>query len=748
MPENEQELRHDVELWTAAGFVKRFKLVTDKIENRSFAFLLGAGCSVTSGIPAGGKLAHRWLQEMYDVTPEKRDAAPDQRPEDGLRIWATAANLDIDNFAYDRAAEFYAQIYDRRFGDDPEKGYAYLQNEMQAAKPSFGYAVLSQLLTRTRHNVVITTNFDDLAADALAIYTPERGFVCGHESLAPFIDPQPTRPLIAKVHRDLLLGPQNTAADTILLHTAWDKALRAILKNHSLVVIGYGGNDGSVMNFLTSLPAGAIPGGIYWCYRSSNGLPEQRIQRLVARQKGKLVEIDGFDELMLLFFAALEKFKFLYKPVQDTAKERAKAYLEKFEKLKTSLDQQENQTDLLREFRESLYKKIQGVPGYDWQDWVLRADSENDPEKKENIYRDGMAMLPNSFELAGAYATFLTRTRRNPDEAERLFKKVLAGTRGSATITGNFAFFLMDIRKDHDGAERLFEKAMKLDPLHANNASNYAFFLTHIRGKHDEAERLFRKTLELDPKHANCIGNFAWFLTSIRRNHDEAERLFKRALELDPRHAGNTGGYALLLANVRKDYEEAERLFKKALELDPNDANNTGNYACFLWQLRRNDTAAEILYTTLHGLRHGESIDLANQAAFRISQGLFGKAAALLNEAREGLSEEPSQTLAEVFLYEGLLAKIHEQDDILLLTRLAGLLDVGFERMAWNFDRILEMTREKLAPQDHALYSAIAAAILDPNKIADLSKITRWREITGQDKNTSPPTNTDGRNPA
>ena len=74
---------------------------------------------------------------------------------------------------------------------------------MTDKEPSFGYSVLAQILAGTRHNVIITTNFDNLVVDALSFYCRKSPFVCGHESLTGFVRPQLKHALIAKIHRDL-----------------------------------------------------------------------------------------------------------------------------------------------------------------------------------------------------------------------------------------------------------------------------------------------------------------------------------------------------------------------------------------------------------------------------------------------------------------------------------------------------------------------------------------------------------------
>ncbi|MFZ0750118.1 MAG: hypothetical protein WAM70_12220, partial [Pyrinomonadaceae bacterium] len=90
-----------------------------------------------------------------------------------MESWATAQRLGIKHFTYEERANFYSQIYERRFRYLPEEGYAYLEQLMTGKEPSPGYSILAAVLASQppRHNIVITTNFDNLVAQALSIYT-------------------------------------------------------------------------------------------------------------------------------------------------------------------------------------------------------------------------------------------------------------------------------------------------------------------------------------------------------------------------------------------------------------------------------------------------------------------------------------------------------------------------------------------------------------------------------------------------
>jgi Tfp pilus assembly protein PilF len=712
------------ETWTTTGFVGHFKRIDETMKDRAFAFILGAGASVSSGIPTGGKLVDRWLEEMFQTSPAAEEGA-------SIEQWATEHNLNIDGFDYQRRASFYPQIYDRRFRDDPAEGHASLEDVMKDAVPRFGYSVLAQVLARTRHNVALTTNFDDLVEEALAVYTDAVPLVCGHESLAGFVTPKPSRPLIAKVHRDLLLAPQNSPAETILLHEDWIRALREVLKNHTPIVIGYGGNDGSVMNFLLSLGEGSIPGGLFWCYRRAAGPPERRIQRLVQRHRGKLVEIEGFDELMLEFFTILG-YDLLDTKIIKSAEEQARSYREHFDQLRANLAKP-GETKLITDQRERslrmLDERLKKLPDYNWWAWELKAKSEKDENKREAIYREAITKLPRSAELAANFAVFLKQVRKDYDEAETLYRRSLKLEPNLAENVGNFAAFMHEVRKDYDEAERLYRRALELDPKYALVTGNFAIFLYEVRKEHDEAERLFRRGLELDPERALITGNFAVFMYQVRKDYDEAERLYRRSLDLDPNYAIGTGNFALFLQHVRRDYDEAERLLRKALDLDPNNAGHIRNFAAFVWQVRGDTGEAERLCDRAIELDPENADGPANFAALLLTEGRSAEAQANLDKASALLDSRPTQTAAEVALHSAVTARLDGRDDRPSLGRLKGLLATGFDRSDWSFEPLLKSLGPKLPPDDLALYEALAAAILDPEKVAPLDEFARWKEI-------------------
>jgi hypothetical protein len=308
------------------GFLGQFLRLHENMPDRPFCWVLGSGASFQSGIPTGAKLAMDWIKELHEMFGDSKLS---------LEQWATADNLKIKNFKFKDTSSFYPWIYQRRFEDNRDEGYAFLEKVMDQAEPSYGYSVLAQIMADTRHKVAITTNFDNLIADALSIYTDAFPLVCGHESLTGYIRANLRRPLIAKIHRDLLLNPLSEPGQIEKLPDCWEDALKIIFRSHTPIVIGYGGNDGSLMNFLERLEP--IQGGIYWCHQLEKE-PELRIQKVVEQHHGRLIPIFGFNELMFQLWEKLQ----LPDPIpklQMTHDKRKGEYQRQFEELKEEFKQ-------------------------------------------------------------------------------------------------------------------------------------------------------------------------------------------------------------------------------------------------------------------------------------------------------------------------------------------------------------------------------------------------------------------------
>ncbi|MEA2236068.1 MAG: hypothetical protein QOC81_792 [Thermoanaerobaculia bacterium] len=462
---------------TNLGFLSEFTRRHEQMTDRPFCWVLGSGASVQSGIPSGSKLTQQWLAEMYEMEPHGSLS---------IEQWATAEILGITDFEYANAARSYPWIYQRRFRDYPEQGYAFLEKIMDKAEPSFGYSVLAQIMATTRHKVAITTNFDNLIADALSTYTRTFPLVCGHESLTGYIRANLRRPLVAKIHRDLLLAPLSKPDEISSLPNEWTSALTKIFSSFTPIVLGYGGNDGSLMNFLKAVSP--IEGGIFWCHRL-DGAADPAVSDVVERHRGRLVPVVGFDELMLQFWEKLQ----LPSPLpqlQSVHDKRREGYQKQFETLTAALRKPaesvaaEEARKPVREAADAAVERL--TKEKDWWAWELKARAEPDLEKAETIYRAGLEDFPQSHELTGNFANFMYLVCKNFDEAERLYRRALALDPNNANHAGNLAIFMHVKRRNYNEAERFYRRAVQLNPSSAGNNVNFAQFLL-VHGDASEA---------------------------------------------------------------------------------------------------------------------------------------------------------------------------------------------------------------------------------------------------------------------
>ncbi len=383
--------------------------------------------------------------------------------------------------------------------------------------PGFGYAVLAALMAdeglsadgaqpwpHGHFNVAVTTNFDDLLADALYLFTKSRPLVIHHESLGKYIRPTRTRPLIVKLHGDHRLTPLNTFKETNALNDDFETPVLALLRDRGLVFLGYNGNDQGIAKMLNRLPAEALPNGVYWVSsREPNGV----IRPWLDSRGAVWVQHHGFDELMVLV-----------RDIFGLPHPRKDRFAEIYEQYSTTYDNLAKEIRLLPDSEptasalKAAVRRTNDTFPDEWAAILAASESEKmAPERAETLYRNGLARFPYSAPLLGNYAAFLHTIRKQPDQAEEYYQRALKADPNHATILGNYGAFLSDIRKQPDQAEEYFQRALKADPNHANNLGNYAGFLLSLGRKTEGATILEQARSLLGESTPGDVALEVWF---------------------------------------------------------------------------------------------------------------------------------------------------------------------------------------------------------------------------------------------
>ena len=295
--------------------------------NQRYCFILGSGASYTSGISTGLDLMPKWRDFlMQQPSWYIEECAKDCGIPEGK--WKPLFQKD-----YQLQSEDYFTLFDLRYAGMPIAAYHDLQELMKDAEPSIGYYMLAVLMDNTENKLVITTNFDSLVEDVLYLYHAKHPLVAGHESLATFIGTAENeeRPVVAKVHRDLILRPLNRERELQKLADGWEASLRTALSRYTPIVIGYSGGDQTLMNLLERMNLDTI----YWC--SLRDRESGRIEKLLReRPRGYLVKIKGFDEVMFALVARMTKDRKFDTPLdrmEDLFRSRRESYQKQYLKM-------------------------------------------------------------------------------------------------------------------------------------------------------------------------------------------------------------------------------------------------------------------------------------------------------------------------------------------------------------------------------------------------------------------------------
>ena len=257
----------------------------------NYGLLMGAGCSVTSGIRPASTLIEEWRKELFARFHKGGEAYEAGR--------AIKFLTETQNRWYNAQRE-YSSLFEKKF-DLQKQRRIFVEKEVADKVPSIGYAYLVRLIENNYLNCVFTTNFDDLLNEAFNRFSDLRPIVCAHDSAISSITTTSARPKIIKLHGDYLFDDlKSTASETESLQDNMKQKFLEFSREFGLIVMGYSGSDRSVMDILRQLLRNDdyFKGGVYWCDRKGKVISED-VSQILWRERVLYVEIDGFDE----FFA-------------------------------------------------------------------------------------------------------------------------------------------------------------------------------------------------------------------------------------------------------------------------------------------------------------------------------------------------------------------------------------------------------------------------------------------------------------
>ncbi len=233
--------------------------------DRPHTFFLGAGASVSSGVPSAERCIWEWKRSLYCTNNPgfEQQVSELSLPvvQDRIQSW-----LEANGVVPDKVQDPYSYYIEKCLPIRDDRR-SYFEPWVRRARPHIGYRLLCLLAEADLVRSVWTTNFDGLVARAAADFdiTPvEIGIDCTYRV---FRQPARNELLCVSMHGDYRYDSlKNTSGELQTQDTELRSAFVDTLKTHSLVVSGYSGRDASVMEAIRDglLQAGSA-GKLFWC---------------------------------------------------------------------------------------------------------------------------------------------------------------------------------------------------------------------------------------------------------------------------------------------------------------------------------------------------------------------------------------------------------------------------------------------------------------------------------------------------
>jgi hypothetical protein len=295
-------------------FTRRLRSLADNHENK-IVFFIGAGCSISSGIPSAANLTKEWIKvlKMFEVG-------------DSISFdeWISSGER-YKNYSDENSSAFYANVINDLFPDEDQRQKE-IERIVTQKDPRFGYATLASLLSDTKFginfNKILTTNFDDLIADALYLYTNKKPLVITHESLIDFATLSSIKPTIIKLHGDAQLNPKNIESETAKIDERVKEKVISIVRESYVIFTGYGGNDTGIKEIFKNVTN--LKSKVYWV---NHKIPKTDFGKWLENTEAIWVDHLDFDLLMMSIFIEFEliapEFKSRFDQLQHSYKKRS-----------------------------------------------------------------------------------------------------------------------------------------------------------------------------------------------------------------------------------------------------------------------------------------------------------------------------------------------------------------------------------------------------------------------------------------
>lgn len=272
-------------------------------KNDTYALLLGAGSSISSGIPSANDCIWDWKGAIYksnnSSTTDWIDNFRNPKVQKTIQSWLDNQGSYVE-FGCKEEYSFYAK---KCFPIEKNRSQ-YFQKICSNVKPAIGYRTIPLLVKQGLLDTVWTTNLDDLVVNS-CVLGGVQGIEISLDTVGRINQRTQNRielPII-KLHGDFKYGDlKNTDEELREQDETFRKKLIEYLGDKHLIVLGYSGRDASLMDALKEAYSKTGGGMLFWCgYHNNNSLEVAELIQHANKNNRQAfyVPTDGFDTTML-----------------------------------------------------------------------------------------------------------------------------------------------------------------------------------------------------------------------------------------------------------------------------------------------------------------------------------------------------------------------------------------------------------------------------------------------------------------
>lgn len=536
--------------------------------------LLGAGASVSAGIPLASKIIEDVL-EMHKEKPSIR-RLKDEHKNDYYKLMGALS-------AQERRSLFYK----------------YINNE--EVKLNVTHIYLAQMLKEGLIDYVLTVNFDDLMLKACAMFNfipPVYDVsILNDFTTTTFLEKSITY-LHGQHHGQWLL---NAEGELTKVKQSIPKIFERICHDRTWIVIGYSGED-EILDEIANV--GSFENELYWVGYTDNAVSDKVQKKLFTNPQTNAYHIKGYDsdsfflklhselgiETPEIFNKPFSFLKTMLETVRDIQIDRNSEHKSLFEGIQERMEISKKQVleaiDIIenKESEEQLIQRI--IEKAIKHDFSIKDAIMFEDQIERNNYQKAKQTLGNYYGEWGIEKAKKFRQNHNKIDLEDgiiNLKKGLKFNPSNSLMYSNLAIIVCEEIIFNEGPYE-FDNVLDLFHKAENLESDYRLYynwgtaLSHM-GEITKEEKYFKqsflkfeKATEINPLYKDVYFNWARALDEFSKINNDKEILresvlmYKKALSVDDKNIETRNYLGIALKNLAT-IENNDKLFKESIEV-------------------------------------------------------------------------------------------------------------------------------------------------------------------------------------